>query len=105
MKDGADPDTLAAALKVFESQVGYDNQSMEILESSPNLDQFGPSCRVALPGWRFSWKNPDPDRDLDRAAMLYQQVITQWPLSSLERPVRGASSLAQTALFPCTITF
>jgi hypothetical protein len=80
IRDGADIDTLAAALKVFESQAGYDRQSMVILENLTRMDQSD-----RLPEWLYRQasilEKPGPDRDLDRAAMLYQQVITQWPLS------------------------
>lgn len=81
IKDGPEIDTLAAALKVFETQAGYDRQIMAILDILAGMDQSD-----RLPEWLYLQasilEKPGPDRDLDRAAMLYQQVITQWPLSS-----------------------
>jgi len=81
IEDGADVDTLAAALNVFDSQMGYERQSMEILDALANLD--GSDRR---PEWIYRLavmlSEPGSERDLDRAAQLYQMLISTWPFSS-----------------------
>lgn len=80
LNDNPDRDTLASALDALEGQAGYDSQSLSILEK---LDQIDNGSR--RPEWLYRLasylEKPGPDRDLDRAAALYQEVISDWPLT------------------------
>jgi hypothetical protein len=80
LEDEPDADTLAAALDAFEGQAGYDSQSLQILEELTVVD-FG----IRRPEWLYRLasylEKPGPERDLDRSAILYQEVISTWPLT------------------------
>ena len=89
MEDGPDPEILAAALEVFDEQAGYDGQSYLILEELIVSD-FGTRRPEWLYRLAFYLEKPGEDRDLDRSAELYQEVINGWPITvwrdlSLER--------------------
>ena len=75
-----DPETLASALSVFEEQAGYDEQTGALLESLVEYD-FSDD----RPEWLYKLarhlEKPGPNRNLDTARTLYEQVITGWPLS------------------------
>ena len=81
LKDNPDNSVLAGALDIFFSFSCYDEQCIEILEIlavSDNGDR--------KPEWLYRLasylEKPGENRDLDRSASLYQEVINRWPLSS-----------------------
>jgi hypothetical protein len=80
LEDETDAETLAAALDAFEGQAGYDSQSLQVLEELTEVD-FG----TRRPEWLYRLasylEKPGPERDLDRSAVLYQEVISSWPLT------------------------
>jgi len=80
LDDEPDAETLAAALDAFEGQAGYDSQSLQLLEELTGVD-FG----IRRPEWLYRLasylEKPGPERDLDRSAVLYQEVISSWPLT------------------------
>ncbi len=80
IEDGPDPDILAVVLKVFDEQAGYDSQSLLILEELTASDE---GTRRAEWLYRLAsyLEKPGEDRDLDRSAALYQNVINGWPLT------------------------
>ena len=80
IEDGPDPDILALVLEVFDEQAGYDSQSLLILEE---LTASGEGIRRAEWLYRLAsyLEKPGEDRDLDRSAALYQNVINGWPLT------------------------
>lgn len=80
IEDGPDPDILAVVLEVFDEQAGYDDQSLLILEE---LTASGEGTRRAEWLYRLAsyLEKPGEDRDLDRSAALYQNVINGWPLT------------------------
>lgn len=80
LNDNPEPETLASALDALEGQAGYDSQSLSILEKLAQIDNGS-----RRPEWLYRLasylEKPGPDRDLDRAAGLYQEVISDWPLT------------------------
>ena len=78
--DKPDAETLAAALDAFEGQAGYESESLQILEELAEID-FG----IRRPEWLYRLasylEKPGPERNLDRSAVLYQEVISSWPLT------------------------
>ncbi len=71
---------LAGALDLFESHAGYEEQSRMILEKLAASDNDGRQAE-----WLYRLasylEKPGDNRDLDRSATLYQEVINSWPLS------------------------
>ena len=80
MNENPESSVLADALDIFEAQAGYDEKSRMILEKLAALDKDDRQAewlyRLAL-----YLEKPGNNRDLDRSAALYQEVITSWPLS------------------------
>ncbi len=80
MNENPESSVLADALDIFEAQAGYDEKSRMILEKLAVSDKDGRQAewlyRLAL-----YLEKPGDNRDLDRSAALYQEVITSWPLS------------------------
>ena len=78
LEDSPDPEVLRAALEVFSSGAGYDAQSQAILEELAESENNYPEWLYRL---AVLLEKPGEERNLDRAARLYQEVITRWPLT------------------------
>ena len=78
LEEDPKPEVLRAALEVFTSEVGYDAQSRAILEKLAESEDDYPEWPYRL---AVLLEKPGEERDLDRAAQLFQEVISRWPLS------------------------
>jgi len=78
LEDSTSPEVLQAALEVFTNEAGYDAQSRAILEKLVESENDYPEWPYRL---AVFLEKPGEERDLDRAARLYQEVVTRWPLS------------------------
>jgi len=80
LEDNPESSVLAGALNIFEDQAGYEKEARRILEKLAGIDSDD-----RRPEWlyrlAFYLEKPGENRDLDRAAALYQEVIRSWPLS------------------------
>ncbi len=81
LNDNPDPEILAEVLDVFEGQAGYEEPGKSVLEKLAETDEG-----LRRPEWlyrlAFYLEQPGENRDLDQSAAIYQEVITNWPLSN-----------------------
>lgn len=78
LEENPKPEVLRAALEVFTGEAGYDAQSRAILEKLAESENDYPEWPYRL---ALLLEKPGEERNLDRAARLYQEVINRWPLS------------------------
>jgi len=78
LEDSPNLEVLRAALEVLTSEAGYDVQNRAILEKLAESEYDHPEWLYRL---AVLLEKPGEERDLDRAAQLYQEVITRWPLT------------------------
>ena len=87
MDDDPDPGILELALAAFENLAGYPDQSTAILEVL-----LEDADRDRRPEWMFQLarrlEEPGPNRDLDRSAGLYAEIVEDWPLSEWREPAQ-----------------
>ncbi len=80
IQDGGNPETLSAALALLDNNAGYGKETTAALEALARWDNYPESAE-----WIYrlarQLEEPGENRNLDRAAELYRQIIDKWPLS------------------------